>query len=80
MSERSDTPRTDKIDEANATGADYVLHYARMRSFARQLERECAALQEKIDALMFEYCPEEMTPEQIAEWGKHQKAIVETKG
>ena len=29
--------------------------------------------QAKIDALMLEYCPDEMTPEQIAEWEKHQK-------
>lgn len=30
------------------------------------------ALQAKIDWLMLEYCPDEMTPEQIEEWGKHQ--------
>lgn len=29
-------------------------------------------LQAKIDALMLEHCPDEMTPEQIAEWAKHQ--------
>ena len=26
----------------------------------------------KIDALMLEYCPDEMTEEQVAEWKKHQ--------
>jgi hypothetical protein len=31
------------------------------------------AQQEKIDALMLEYCPDEMTHEQIDEWEKHQK-------
>ena len=35
---------------------------------ARQLERKNAVLQAKIDELMLEYCPDEMTPEQIAEW------------
>lgn len=30
------------------------------------------ALQAKIDALMLEYCPDEMTPEQIANWERHQ--------
>jgi hypothetical protein len=30
------------------------------------------AKQARIDALMLEYCPDEMTPEQIAEWEKHQ--------
>lgn len=28
--------------------------------------------QAAIDRLMLEYCPDEMTPEQIAEWGRHQ--------
>lgn len=31
----------------------------------------------KIDALMFEYCPEEMTEEQIARWKKHQRPVQE---
>ena len=35
-------------------------------------ERERDANQAKIDALMFEYWPDEMTDEQVAEWGKHQ--------
>lgn len=34
--------------------------------------RECDARQAKIDALMMEHCPEEMTPEQTAEWARHQ--------
>lgn len=34
-----------------------------------------AALQAKIDALMLEHCPDEMTPEQRAEWVKHQRAV-----
>jgi len=29
----------------------------------------------RIDELMFEYCPEEITPEQIANYEAHQKAI-----
>lgn len=32
-----------------------------------------AGLQAKIDALMLEYCTDEMTEEQITNWGKHQK-------
>lgn len=38
------------------------------------LRTEKAALQAKIDSLMMEYCPSEMTAEQIEEWGKHQKS------
>jgi hypothetical protein len=30
-------------------------------------------LQAKIDVLMLEYCPKEMTKEQIEKWEKHQK-------
>lgn len=33
-----------------------------------------AAMQAQIDRLMLEYCPEEMTPEQVENWGRHQKA------
>ena len=32
-----------------------------------------APLQAKIDALMLEYCPDEMTQEQLNEWAKNQK-------
>lgn len=36
---------------------------------------QTAALQAKIDALMLEHCPEEMTPEQLANWESHQKLV-----
>ena len=35
-------------------------------------ERE-EELQARIDALMLEYCPDEMTPEQLANWAAHQE-------
>ena len=38
----------------------------------RRLERELAAKQARIDELMQEYCPEEMTPEQLSAWERHQ--------
>lgn len=31
--------------------------------------------QAKIDELMMEYCPEEMTEEQVQEWKKNQKPL-----
>ena len=34
--------------------------------------RQIATLQARIDELMLEYCPEEMTPEQLDEWARHQ--------
>ena len=36
-------------------------------------EQEIAAQQARIDSLMLEHCPNEMTPEQIAEWGRNQR-------
>lgn len=46
--------------------------------YARALseeQRRCEALQAKVDALMLEYCPDEMTPEQTAEWARHQRPV-----
>jgi uncharacterized protein involved in exopolysaccharide biosynthesis len=37
------------------------------------LRQQLSAAQAKIDELMLEYCPEEMTNEQIAEYEKHQR-------
>ena len=37
-----------------------------------QLRAAVARLQARIDALMLEYCPDEMTAEQTAEWARHQ--------
>lgn len=37
------------------------------------LKKEIESKQAKIDALMLEYCPDEMTPEQMKEWESRQK-------
>jgi len=37
-----------------------------------ELMTQCAFRQAKIDELMLEYCPDEMTQEQIKEWEEHQ--------
>lgn len=34
-----------------------------------------ASKQAEIDRLMLEFCPEEMTEDQKAEWAKHQKPL-----
>lgn len=39
----------------------------------RVIEKEVATKQAKIDSLMLEYCPNEMTEKQIKNWEKHQK-------
>jgi hypothetical protein len=41
--------------------------------FADDHDRVVGALQARIDALMLEYCPKEMTEEQLAEWARNQK-------
>lgn len=42
---------------------------------AESLRREVGAKQAVIDRLMLEYCPKEITPEQLEEWKKHQCSI-----
>lgn len=39
--------------------------------------KECDAKQAKIDSLMLEYCPDEITDEQMAEWSANQKPVSE---
>lgn len=46
-----------------------------VREGADAQAREIARLQARIDALMLEYCPDEMTPEQVTNWERHQKAV-----
>lgn len=41
----------------------------------KKLARHAQHLQSLIDALMLEHCPDEMTPEQITEWERCQKAL-----
>jgi hypothetical protein len=36
------------------------------------LARKYLALQAKLDRVMLEYCPDDMTAEQITGWGQHQ--------
>lgn len=40
-------------------------------------EEELNALQAKLDEVMLEYCPEEMTEEQVAVWESHQQPVKE---
>lgn len=43
----------------------------------KELEMTIEAMQAKIDSLMLEYCPEEMTEGQMANWAEHQKLVKE---
>src|SRR5258706_4527206 len=72
----------DLIKRLRAPGTTPALRqmYKLRPSAADELTRLRGDVAEKhsvIDALMLEYCPDEMTPEQIAGWGRHQKPIAE---
>lgn len=40
--------------------------------YETQAKGVISSMQAKIDSLMLEYCPNEMTPEQLKEWGENQ--------
>lgn len=40
-----------------------------------ELEDANSALQSQIDNLMLEYCPEEMSQQQVEEWARHQVSM-----
>ena len=44
----------------------------RLNAVVAEQQKTIQHLQAKIDSLMLEYCPEDMTAEQVAEWEKHQ--------
>ena len=74
----------DPVDVANFAMMIYNRHakidnsYLATRSdHTKKLEDRCTALQAQIDRLMLEYCPDEMTPEQVVEWENHQVAVPE---
>jgi hypothetical protein len=52
-------------------------HYDALHAEVEALRAQVGAKQAEIDRLMLEYCPDEMTPEQVAEWGKHQRPVLE---
>ena len=49
-------------------------HHANvMQGFAEVAARKADALQAQLDALMLEFCPEEMTEAQKENWARHQR-------
>jgi len=54
-----------KHHKGKALESDYVQELAALRA-------ENASKQAKIDSLMLEFCPDEMTQEQLDNWAAHQ--------
>jgi len=55
----------------NMKRQDVVEHY-KTKALIQKLERQLEHSQQLIDRLMLEYCPDEMTEEQIKNWEEHQ--------
>jgi len=53
-------------------GDGYDAGLAKGRSEIAELRQQLAAKQAEVDALMLEYCPSEMSKEQLEEWGRNQ--------
>jgi len=62
--------------------AAHEARYEKLANHCKELERQLASKQAEVDALMLEFCPEELTREQVEEWAKHQKpaALTATEG
>lgn len=78
----SETPRTDAVEAEFLGGRslswlDVAAKSAKVFSEMRNLERALHAAEARVDALMLEYCPEEMTLDQKARWAAHQKPAKE---
>lgn len=62
------------MKSGEASQSAVVLALARMGDQLAEAETACEALQAQVDALMMEFCPDEMTPEQRARWAASQVA------
>lgn len=70
--ERALSAQVAQQDKARASVEREAARQAADTARIASLQREVAAKQAKIDALMLEYCPDEMTPEQVENWKQHQ--------
>lgn len=68
-----------KADEADARYQKLMDAYnsqsEELEGIYEKHQIEIEALQARIDELMLEYCPEDMTKEQIENWKAHQKPV-----
>ena len=56
--------------------AEYAWKTAKINDEARMEEmRKRDSVQAKLDAVMLEHCPDEMSKEQLEEWARHQQPV-----
>ena len=69
--------RKHQADQAglNIYDEDYNV-VLRLLNHALEAHDKIESMQARIDELMLEYCPDEMTQEQIDNWCKHQKPCI----
>ena len=60
------------LNKYNNENKDLIRLIGAWRRIAVRAGNEVEAQQAKIDSLMLEYCPNEMTQDQIDNWEKHQ--------
>lgn len=60
-------------DQINDTDLEYV-----RADVVESPRQQLAAKQAEVDALMLEYCPSEMSQEQLDNWAAHQRPVEES--
>ena len=71
---QGETPETDAADDPTMR---FSARHERLKDLCKFLERRLREAESKIDALMLEYCPSDMTQEQMDRWGRHQNPVIE---
>lgn len=65
------------LDEMHAVGMRQDKCMYDLYAINKTLATTIRSLQAEIDRLMFEFCPDEMSPQQIANFENHQRAVSE---
>lgn len=65
------------VHEFAAIPVNIQAELSRLTAELAAAKRDARAKQAKIDALMLEWCPDEMTPEQLEEWGNRQQVAAQ---
>ena len=66
------------VEKATVPAFEWHLLYAAIETDTASLKDALARIdhmQAKIDSLMLEFCPEDVTEEQLAEWARHQRPV-----